>query len=418
MYEKKTKAETDAVVESSTSKSISNGHKSFSRQTSTTSIGNTRNVGKVRRGKWSLGSRIGEGSFGVVYVGMNNLTGNLMAVKSLHIPISSPKDIMVDLKREIDLMQSFEHQNIVRYIGSEMDSSRNVMYIFQEWVTGGSVVSLLNKFGAFPITVVRSYLHQILCGLEYLHSNRILHRDIKGGNVLVNDEGVVKLADFGASKKMHVTKNGTLIEMEDLMEQMTVRGTPYYMAPEVFEGTFSVKADVWSAGGVAYQMLTGCPPWKGMGLKSPTSLFMHLQKSSGHPPMEEITEKEDRSSPSSSLNTTYTEFQQMLTKCFERDASKRPTVQTLLQDTFFRENSCNDSLLDDDSLVDSSCMNVLAPYLSPVSPEKLYELQCRKKEGGSIEDKNKKCLNMKDWPSWAQNGATSSLPSTNPFARK
>jgi serine/threonine protein kinase len=147
------------------------------------------------------------------FVGMNNLTGKLMAVKSLHIPISSPNEIMEDLQHEIDLMQSFKHQNIVHYIGAEMNLSKQTLYIFQEWVTGGSITSLLNKFGPFPTAVVRSYFRQILCGLKYLHSNRILHHDIKGGNVLVNDEGVVKLADFGASKKLHVTKNGNDLKL-------------------------------------------------------------------------------------------------------------------------------------------------------------------------------------------------------------
>ena len=119
------------------------------------------------------------------------------------------------------------------------------------------------------------------------------------------------------------------------------------------------------------------------------------------------------------MNSVNTEFQQLLEKCFERDASKRPTVQNLLQDPFFTENSCNDSLVDDDSLVDSSYMNILASNnLSPVSPEKLAELQYRKKKGGSAEDKSKECLNMEDWPSWAQNCATKSLSSTNPFAQK
>lgn len=89
-------------------------------------------LNSVKRGKWSLGERLGEGSFGVVYVGMNNISGKLMAVKSLHIPMSSPNEMMGDLQREIELMQSFNHPNIVRYIGCEMDTSKNEMFIFQE----------------------------------------------------------------------------------------------------------------------------------------------------------------------------------------------------------------------------------------------------------------------------------------------
>lgn len=103
-----------------------------SRQSSLESGTRLKQISVVKRGQWALGSRIGEGSFGVVYVGMNNLTGNLMAVKKLNIPTSSLNEAMIDLQREIELMQSFNHQNIVRYIGSEIDRVKRELYIFQE----------------------------------------------------------------------------------------------------------------------------------------------------------------------------------------------------------------------------------------------------------------------------------------------
>ena len=232
-----------------------------------------RTAAPIKRGKWTLGSQIGAGSFGVVHVGMNALTGTLMAVKSLHVPILSRHGsaLMDDMQREIDLMRLLHHRNIVRYIGAEMNRPRQVLHIFQEWVPGGSVSSLLRKFGPFPLPVCRSYLQQILVGLDYLHSNGILHRDIKGGNILVNDEGIVKLADFGASRKMpspeedneSVEKGGRHGQSHDLdsLESLTMRGTPYFMAPEVIEGKYGTKADIWSVGGVAVQMFTGKAPW-------------------------------------------------------------------------------------------------------------------------------------------------------------
>lgn len=129
----------------------------------------------------------------------------------------------------------------------------NNMRIFQEWVPGGSVASMLSHFGAFPLQVIQRYLSQTLAGLQYLHENNIIHRDIKGSNILVNDEGVVKLADFGASKKLSNLKG-------DMMMSLTVRGTPYFMAPEVFEERYTSKADIWGIGCVAYQMITASPP--------------------------------------------------------------------------------------------------------------------------------------------------------------
>jgi Protein kinase domain len=171
-----------------------------------------RREGSVKRGKWKLGAKIGSGAFGVVHVGMNTHTGTLMAVKSLKMEPA----MMKDAEREIQLLKSLKHENIVRYYGAEMDSK--YLHIFQEWVPAGSISEMLSRFGPFPIPVLRNYLSQILEGLKYLHGNRIMHRDVKGSNILVNDEGIVKLADFGASKRFAQLKG-------DLMMSLTMRGS-------------------------------------------------------------------------------------------------------------------------------------------------------------------------------------------------
>ena len=275
-----------------------------------------RRQGNVKRGKWTLGSKIGSGAFGVVRIGMNTVTGTLMAVKSVQME----RAVMKDVRREVDLLKSLEHRNIVRYHGAEMDKTH--LHIFQEWVPGGSVTGMLSKFGPFTLDVLRSYLAQILEGLAYLHENDIMHRDIKGANVLVSDEGVVKLADFGASKRLEKTQR-------DMMQSLTIRGTPYFMAPEVFEEKYSVKADVWSVGCVAIQMATGTPPWKARGFSNPVSLFNHL-KSHNDPPAIGI--------PSRDMNDLdFCLFKSFVAKCFKRDPQARPSAKSLQHDPFFSE---------------------------------------------------------------------------------
>ena len=118
---------------------------------------------------------------------------------------------------------------------------------------GGSLESLLSLYGGLRENVISNYTYQILKGLEYLHTNKIIHRDIKAANILVN-KGVWKLTDFGASKKI----------LEDIKQEKykSFIGTPYWMAPEVItqqgHGRF---ADIWSLGCTVYEMLTSKPPF-------------------------------------------------------------------------------------------------------------------------------------------------------------
>lgn len=184
---------------------------------------------------------------------------------------------------------------------------------------------MLSKFGPFAMPVVRVYSKQILNGLAYLHQNNILHRDIKGSNVLVNDHGLCKLADFGASKQVSEMKGG-------MMMTMTMRGTPYFMAPEVFEEKYGWEADLWSVGGVAVQMVSGLPPWKQLGISNPVRLYNSIKNHNGPPPLNVSTELPEGAA-----------FVAMITKCFQHNPNKRPTAEELQQDGFFlMGESCSD----------------------------------------------------------------------------
>lgn len=209
---------------------------------------------------WQLGRRIGAGAFAEVFQAVNTETGELMAIKKVQLPsMDSDSDSVRALEGEIAVMRELRHPNIVRYLGTER--IEGFLHIFLEFVSGGSVASLLQSIGAFEESLARSYTRQTLAGLEYLHSRGIVHCDIKGGNLLVTEDGVVKLADFNSSQRLsNIAGQNT-----DANELHTMAGTAAFMAPEVIRGTgHGKKADIWSVGCTVIEMVTASPPWHEM----------------------------------------------------------------------------------------------------------------------------------------------------------
>jgi mitogen-activated protein kinase kinase kinase len=220
---------------------------------------------------WLKGARIGSGSFGTVYLGMNSTTGELMAVKQVELkPLfedavsqQNPKHkqqqkqihdkIVEALQHEMKLLAEFEHENIVTYLGSNSDDSH--LNIFLEYVPGGSLNSMLTNYGPFEEPLIRNFTRQILIGLNYLHSKNIIHRDIKGANILIDLKGEVKISDFGISKKL--TPNST-----SAGKRASLQGSVYWMAPEVVkQQATTTKADIWSVGCLVIEMFTAKHPF-------------------------------------------------------------------------------------------------------------------------------------------------------------
>ncbi|XP_075870986.1 mitogen-activated protein kinase kinase kinase 2 isoform X1 [Nelusetta ayraudi] len=206
---------------------------------------------------WRLGKLLGQGAFGRVFLCYDADTGRELAVKQVQFDPESPetsKEVSA-LECEIQLLKNLCHERIVQYYGCLRDSSERTLSIFMEYMPGGSIKDQLKSYGALTENVTRRYTRQILEGVSYLHSNMIVHRDIKGANILRDSVGNVKLGDFGASRRLQtICLSGTGI--------MSVTGTPYWMSPEVISGEgYGRKADIWSVGCTVVEMLTQRPPW-------------------------------------------------------------------------------------------------------------------------------------------------------------
>ncbi|XP_029314519.1 uncharacterized protein map3k19 [Cottoperca gobio] len=207
---------------------------------------------------WKKGEVLGRGAYGTVYCGLTS-QGQLIAVKQVGLDASDPDAARREYSRlqgEVELLKTLRHTNIVGFL--ETSLYQHVVSIFMEYIPGGSIASILHRFGPLPERVLALYTHQILEGVAYLHLNRVIHRDLKGNNVMLMPTGVIKLIDFGCARRLSCL-NHTASNSGDLLK--SVHGTPYWMAPEVINETgYGRKSDIWSVGCTVFEMATGKPP--------------------------------------------------------------------------------------------------------------------------------------------------------------
>ncbi|KAL7344269.1 kinase-like domain-containing protein, partial [Rhodotorula toruloides] len=216
--------------------------------------------------KWIKGDLIGRGTYGHVYIALSVTTGETIAVKQVEMPRTysdkedqRTKGMISSLKAEIELLKDLDHPNIVLYLG--MEQTPEFLSIFLEYVPGGSIGRIIRTHGKFEEDVIKFFTLQILDGLEYLHGLGILHRDMKADNILIDQDGMCKISDFGTSKK-----SGDIYQNN---ENMSMQGSIFWMAPEgeSFPPSlgYSAKADIWSLGCICIEMLAGSRPWEGEG---------------------------------------------------------------------------------------------------------------------------------------------------------
>lgn len=254
-------------------------------------------IGEILGNRYEIEEKIGEGGMSIVYKARCNKLNRYVAVKVLKKEMSDNEDIVNKFKREATAIAALSDNNIVNIL--DVGSQDDINYIVMEYVKGKTLKELIKQFGKLNYETAITIAIQIAKALECAHKNNIIHRDVKPQNILVTEEGLIKVTDFGIAKS---TSSATLTNTT------TIMGSAHYFSPEQAKGTLvDNRTDLYSLGVVLYEMVTGKVPFEA---DSPVTIALkHIQE-------EVVPPKQINSKIPESLN-------KLIIKAMEKDPGMR-----------------------------------------------------------------------------------------------